>query len=341
MSRSFLRRTAAIMTLTIGLAACATDDEPTTEAPAEVESPADDTTGADDTTDDAESDDQEATDGADAEVAGDAATFPVTVTDSTGDVTIGEQPTAIISLSPTSTEMLFALGAGEQVVAVDDFSNFPPEAPTSDLSGFNPNVEAVLGYEPDLVVIQNDSNDLVAGLTEAGVAVLQFDAANDFQAAFDQMEALGAATGNDAEALVAEIQADLDAAAAGAGVESELTYYHELSADLFSATSATFIGEIYGLFGLENIADAADADATGYPQLSKEYIVEQDPDYVFLACTLFCGETAESFCGREGFGDLTACVEGNVVELDDDVASRWGPRMVDFAESVADALSDG
>lgn len=339
MSRSFLRRTAAILTLTIGLAACAADDETTTDAPVEVESPADDAADTDDAGD--ETADEDATDGADAEVAGDAATFPVTVTDSTGDVTIEEQPTAIISLSPTSTEMLFALGAGEQVVAVDDFSNFPPEAPTTDLSGFNPNVEAVLGYEPDLVIIQNDSNDLVAGLTEAGVTVLQFDAANDFQAAFDQMEALGAATGNDAEAIVAEIQADLDAAAADAGVDAGLTYYHELSADLFSATSATFIGEVYGMFGMENIADAADSDATGYPQLSKEYVVEQDPDYVFLACTIFCGETAESFCAREGFEALTACAEGNVVELDDDAASRWGPRMVGFAETVAGALSDG
>ena len=95
------------------------------------------------------------------------------------------------------------------------------------------------------------------------------------------------------------------------------------------------------MFGMENIADAADSDATGYPQLSKEYVVEQDPDYVFLACTIFCGETAESFCAREGFEALTACAEGNVVELDDDAASRWGPRMVGFAETVAGALSDG
>lgn len=335
MSRSFLRRTAATLTLVIGLAACASDESTTAdEAPAEVESPADDAADGDAETD-------ELADGGDAEVAADEATYPVTVNDSAGEVTIEAQPTAIVSLSPTSTEMLFALGAGDQVVAVDDFSNFPPEAPTTDLSGFNPNVEAVLAYEPDLVVIQNDSNDLVAGLTEAGVPVLQFGAANDTGTAFAQMEALGAATGNDAEQLVADIQADLEAAAAGAGVEAGATYYHELSADLFSATSGTFIGEVYGLFGLENIADAADADATGYPQLSKEYLVEQDPDYVFLACTLFCGETAETFCDREGLADLTACAEGNVVELDDDVASRWGPRMVDFAESVAAALVEG
>ncbi len=326
MSRQTMRRLVApTLLLAFGLTACASDPvDPEVE---ETTEDAGDDTAADD-------------DGTDAEVAADEATFPVTVTDSTGDVTIEAAPEAIVSLSPTATEMLFAVGAGDQVVAVDDFSNFPAEAPTTDLSGFNPNVEAVLGYEPDLVVIQNDANDLVAGLTEAGVPVLVFAAANDVETAFSQMEALGAATGNDAESLVAQIQADLDAAATVA-VDAGTTYYHELSADLFSATSSTFIGDVYGLFGLENIADAADADATGYPQLSKEYLVEQDPDYVFLACTIFCGETAETFCARDGFADLSACVDGNVVELDDDVASRWGPRMVDFAESVAAALGDG
>ncbi len=332
MSRQTMRRLVApTLLLAIGLSACSA--EPTEPTDNEPDVTAEEST--DDVGDDAEDDPA----GTDAEVAGEEATFPVTVTDDAGEVVIAERPTAIVSLSPASTEMLFAIGADDQVVAVDDFSNFPEEAPTTDLSGFNPNLEAILEYSPDLVVISNDSNDLVAGLTEAGVPVLQYGAANDFQTAFSQFEALAAATGNDAGAVVDEIRQELDEASAAADVEAGLTYYHELSADLFSATSATFIGEIYGLFGMENIADAADTDGFGYPQLSKEYVVEQDPDYVFLACTIFCGETAESFCGREGFADLTACVEGNVVELNDDVASRWGPRMVEFADTVADALA--
>ena len=337
MSRSFLRRAAAATLLVVGLTACAdqTPDDTTDEA---AEQPAEDTADdASDVGDDAEDDPA----GTDAEVAGEAATFPVTVTDDVGEVVIEERPEAVVSLSPTHTEMLFAVGAGEQVVAADEFSDFPPEAPTTDLSGFTPNVEAVLGYDPDLVVIQFDPGDLVAGLTEAGVPVLTLGVANDLQTAFSQFEALGAATGNDAEPVIADIQQQLDELSASVDVEVGLTYYHEISADLFSATSATFIGEIYGLYGLENIADGADPEAGGFPQLSREYLVDQDPDYVFLACTELCGVTADSFCAREGLGGLSACADGDVVELDDDVASRWGPRMVDFAEEVADALAGG
>lgn len=337
-ARSFLRRmapsntlVAASLLLALGLTACASDTTPDESDPAAEEQVTDDT--ADEAADDEDT-------GAD-EAAGDAASFPVTVTDDAGEVTIDEQPQRIVSLSPTSTEMLFAIGAGDQVVAVDEFSNFPEEAPSTELSGFNPNLEAILEFDPDLVVISNDSNDVVAGLTEVGVPVLQYGAANDIETAFSQFEALGTATGNDAEQVTANIDKELDDIQASTDVEPGLTYYHELSGDLFSATTSTFIGEIYGLFDMENIADEADADDTGYPQLSKEYVVEQDPDYVFLACTVSCGETAESFCGREGFGDLTACAEGNVVELNDDTASRWGPRMVEFADAVADALQDG
>ena len=325
---STLRRTAATLLAAVALTACASDD-PGLDTPSPTPDVAEETEVTDQPTAD------------DATESADAGSFPVTVTDDAGEVTIEERPEAIVSLSPTSTEMLFAIGAGNQVVAVDDFSNFPEEAPTTDLSGFTPNVEAILGYEPDLVILSGDSNDVVAGLTEAGVPVLQYGSATDLETAFAQFEALGTATGNDAEAVVNDIQQRLDEIAASTDVEAGTTYYHELSSDLFTATSSTFIGEIYGLFDMENIADAADTDGSGYPQLSAEYIVEQDPDYVFLACTVFCGETADSFCSREGFGGLTACAEGNVVELNDDHASRWGPRMVDFAESVAGAVQDG
>jgi len=318
-----LRRLAPTLLLAVGLTACASDS-PVEESP--------DTTAEQPTDDDAADD---------AGASGDSAAFPVTVTDDAGEVTLEARPEAIVSLSPTSTEMLFAIGAGDQVVAVDDFSNFPQEAPTTDLSGFTPNVEAILEFEPDLVVLSGDSNDVVAGLTEAGVPVLQYGAANDLETAFSQFRALGEATGNDAEATVNDIQKQLDDIAATTDVEPGLTYYHELSSDLFSATSSTFIGEIYGLFGMVNIADEADTDGGGYPQLSAEYVVEQDPDYVFLACTVFCGETAESFGEREAFAGLTAVEQGNVVELNDDTASRWGPRMVEFAEAVAAALQAG
>lgn len=334
MSRTqFLRRLAPALTLVAVLAACGTS------ADDQVVSPPDDATeesaedpAEDDTAEDGSGDDEEA--GAD-----EPATFPVTVTHDGGELTISERPEAIVSLSPTGTEILFGIGAGDQVVAVDSFSYFPEEAPVTDLSGFDPNVEAILAYEPDLVIASDDRNDLVAGLEAVDVPVLLYGSANDLETAFAQFEALGTATGNDATGVVEQIEADLAEIQSSVEVEPGLTYYHELSPDLFSATSATFIGEIYGLWDMVNIADEADQDGSGFPQLSAEYVVDSDPAYVFLADVACCEVTAESFGGRDGYGGITAVVEDDVVELPEDIPSRWGPRMVEFAQIVADALA--
>src|SRR4029453_17824795 len=86
---------------------------------------------------------------------------------------------------------------------------------------------------------------------------------------------------------------------------------------------------------MENVADAADKEASGYPQLSAEYVVKADPDLIFLADTKCCGQSAKTVAARDGWGDLTAVRTGGVVALDDDVASRWGPRVVDFLKTVA------
>jgi iron complex transport system substrate-binding protein len=268
--------------------------------------------------------------------------FPVTVEGDNGAVTIQERPDAIISLSPVSTEMLFAVGAGDQVVAVDDQSNYPTEAPMTDLSGFTPNVEAILAHEPDLVFISYDPGDLAASLDAAGVPVLSYGSASTLDDTYRQIEAIGTATGHAGEAslLNEQIANDLEAIVADAPDLPEGTdYYHEVDNTFYSATSMTFIGRIYGLFGLENIADAADEDgsAFGFPQLSSEYIVSEDPDIVFLGNTLY-GESTETVSARPGWSALTAVQEGHVYELDSDIVSRWGPRVVDFAGAVSDAL---
>lgn len=271
-----------------------------------------------------------------------ASEFPVTVEADNGSVTIGQRPEAIVSLSAVATEMLFAIGAGDQVVAVDDQSNYPQEAPTTELSGFTPNLEAILSHEPDLVVITFDPGDLIAGLEAAGVPVLSYTAAFTIDDTYRQIEALGTATGNleEARALNDGIKSGLGeilntSLSTGEGV----TYYHEIDSNLYTATSTTFFGEIYGMFGMINIADEADADgsALGYPQLSSEYVVDADPDIIFLANVLY-GESGETVSVRPGWDVLTAVQTGNIVELDTDVASRWGPRIVEFAQSIADAL---
>jgi iron complex transport system substrate-binding protein len=271
-----------------------------------------------------------------------APAFPVTVEADNGPVTLEEQPDAIISLSATATESLFALGAGEQVIAVDDQSNYPAEAPVSDLSGFQPNVEAIAGYEPDLVVAAYDPGGLVKGLEKLGIPVLLQDAAPDLEAAYDQIQTLGAATGNPggAETVIDSMRVEIEELAGSVPGAAGATVYHELGPDFFTATSETFIGSVYELFGLVNIADAAaDADAGGYPQLSAEYIVSESPDLIVLADTRCCEQTAATLAERPGWAQIDAVANGDIVEADDDIASRWGPRTVDFVALIAEALA--
>jgi len=253
-------------------------------------------------------------------------------------------PERIVSISTVATEMLFAIGADDLVVAVDSMSNYPPEAPTTDLSGYQPNVEAILGFAPDLVVLSYDPGDVVAGLEAAGVTALLQGAAYALADTYHQITALGAITGNvdEAAALVADIQTEMAALAASVQERDEpLSYYHELDDTLYTVTSSTFIGEIYALAGLVNAADAADPDGAswGYPKLSAEHLLDADPDLIFLADTRCCGQTAATVAERPGWGILTAVTNGAVVELDDDVASRWGPRIVDLLRVIVDSVN--
>lgn len=253
-------------------------------------------------------------------------------------------PQRIVSMSPTSTEILFAIGAGRQVVAVDSQSNYPPEAPHTGLSAYEPNVEAITTYKPDLVIISYDTKGLKASLQTLGVTVLEQPAAKSLDDAFAQINDLGTRTGHSGEAakVVSSMKDRITALAAKAPKRATpLTYYHELDNTLYSVTSKSFVGQIYSLAGLQNIADPADASGQtgGYPQLSAEFIVKANPDLIFLADTKCCGQTAETLAARPGFASLKAVTTGRVVLLDDDIASRWGPRIVDLLDTIVKAVS--
>jgi iron complex transport system substrate-binding protein len=268
-----------------------------------------------------------------------SASYPVTV----GDLTLESQPMRIVSLSPTATEMLYAIGAGTQVVAVDDYSNYPAEAAAlgTKLSGFEPNVEAIAGFSPDLVVIAYDPSSLVEQLNALSIPVFIASAAVSIDNVYEQIEQLGVLTGHTAESLQlsAQLQSDIEAAVAGVTLPAEpLSYYHELDNTLFSVTSNTFIGQVYALFGLRNIADNVEA-GNDYPQLSAEVIVSADPDLIFLADTKCCNETAETVASRDGWGGLKAVTNNQIIELDDDIPSRWGPRVIEFVIAIRDAIA--
>jgi iron complex transport system substrate-binding protein len=238
--------------------------------------------------------------------------------------------------------MLFAIGAGKQVVAVDDQSNYPANAPHSKLSGYEPNVEAIAGYDPDLVVASGDPGNLVDGLGKLDIDVLIQEAPTNLAGAYAEIEELGDVTGHEKEAaaVVTRMRTQIAQLVDQASGRTGLKVFHELGPDYYSATSKTFIGSIYRELGAENIADGAGKKAPDYPQLSAEYILKSDPDLIVLSDTKCCGQTFEKVAARPGWKKIDAVEDEHVVEVDDDVASRWGPRIVEFVRIVAEAMAE-
>jgi iron complex transport system substrate-binding protein len=266
----------------------------------------------------------------------------VTVEAANGEVTIDSKPEAIVSLSPTATEMLFAIGAGDQTVAADQFSNYPSEAPTTDISALEPNIEAIAGYEPDLVVYADDPGDLASSLEELDIPAISVPAATTLEDTYEELGQLGAATGHpdNAADLVEQMRDEVDEIVAGLPTTGQgAAFYHELDTTYYSVTSDTFIGQLYGMLGLRNIADEAPDDAGGYPQLSSEFIIDANPDLIFLADVKCCDQSAETVAQRPGWAQIDAVANDGVIELDDDIASRWGPRVVDLLRTIADAVA--
>jgi iron complex transport system substrate-binding protein len=251
-------------------------------------------------------------------------------------------PQRIVSLDASSTEILFAIGAGRQVVAVDKDSDYPAGVPRSSLDATKPNIEAIAAYHPDLVVTAYDANGLVAGLRKIGVRALLEPAPTTVDGAYAVWTGIGRATGHAdaAQRLVTSTKQSIAATVAATPRPARpLRYYYELDQTYYTATSHTFIGALLGRFGMTNIADPADSKAAGgYPQLSSEQVLATDPDLVFLADSTCCGQNPATVAARPGWRSLTAVRDGGVVALNDDIASRWGPRIVALMRTVATAV---
>lgn len=273
-----------------------------------------------------------------------ATKYPLTISSGGYSTTIAKKPTRIISLSPSATESLFEIGAGKQVLAVDSLSNFPKSAPITQLSAFEPNVEAIAALKPDLVVLSVDAmKSLVVkeALEKLKIPVLMEKAPENLAQAYKEIEVLGEVTDRTSEAkkLTFKMAALIKSIINRTKKTVKITFFHELDNTLYSVTSDTFIGKVYKDFGLVNIADkAAGADSYGYPQLSVEYLLKADPDVIFLADAEY-GESAATVKARAGWSGITAVTKKNVFALPNDIPSRWGPRLVDFYRYVAACLT--
>lgn len=301
------RRLAALLLALLALTACATRPQPT-ETPEPIQDP--------------------------------ASAFPAKIElPGQEPVTIPQQPKNIVSLSPTATETLYAVGAGDQVTAVDERSNYPERAPRTDLSGLNTDAATVASHDPDLVIAQDNSAELAKGLRALDIPVLLTPSAETLDAAYGQIETIGQATGHtkQAEDLTRRMREEIDKIVRDTPKPPRpLSYYHEISPDQYTATSRSFVGSVYSLFGLTNIADDAEGK---FPQLSREHIINANPDMVFLADSKCCGVSPESVADRPGWDVLTAVRQNQVVTIDEDVASRWGPRVVDMVRAISDSVA--
>jgi iron complex transport system substrate-binding protein len=242
--------------------------------------------------------------------------------------------------------MLYAIGAGAQVKAVDSLSDYPRQAPRTKLSAYQPNVEAIAAYKPDLVVESGDTGGLTKHLAALSIPVLELPAPSKLGGMYSEFDQLGRATGHLAQAQheVTSLRTQLRQIAAAAPHHSApLTYYYELDQTYYSVTSSTFVGQLLNLLGMKSIADSASraASSGGYPQLSAEYIVKANPDYIILADTLCCHQSAATVGKRPGWGGLTAVKDRHIISLSDDIASRWGPRVTDLLRAVETGIAKG
>lgn len=278
-----------------------------------------------------------------------SAGFPVTVKTAGGTTHLTSRPDAIVSLSPTATEVLYAIGAGSQVKAVDDQSDYPKQAPMTKLSGYTPNVEAIAAYKPDLVIISDNMDGITAKLTALSIPVLDLPAAASLADVYAEFTELGAATGHVAQAKTADnmLKAGIRQIVAAEPAHAKpLTYFYEISTNpYYSVTSSTFIGSLLSLLGMKSIADAATgaAAAGGYPKLSAEYILKANPDYIILADTGRAGggQDAATVRARAGWSVLSAVRDKHIILLNPDIASRWGPRIIDLLRDVAAGIKPG
>jgi len=251
----------------------------------------------------------------------------------------------VLSLSPTATEMVYAIGAGDQVVAVDSLSNFPAEAAAkvTKISAFEPNAEEVLGYDPDIVLISNDMNSITAQLqsVKPEIEVWTGAAPSAIGDVYMQIDALGALLCRETEAaaVIDTMETEINAALSGAVAPEGASYFYELDDTLYSVTSATFVGSLLASTGITNIADGVE-EGNNYPQMNAESIISANPSVIFLADVKCCGQNEAEVAKRPGWSAIDAVKNGRVVEIDDDVASRWGPRIVELVQIMASAVRD-
>ena len=265
--------------------------------------------------------------------------FPISVADDAGhQITLQEPPSAIVSLSAGHTEILYALGAGGQIVAADNFSDCPAKASQlPHLDSFSPNVESIVALKPDLVILFFDPGDLVNSLSAANIPALVLESPSSVSRVYRQIDLLGQATGHPDQtgALIVRMRDGIAAITARLeGVEQGPTVFHEADSTYYTAGPGSFVADLYTLLKARNIAEATGA---AFPQMTSEAIIQADPEVIVLADE-DAGESPDTVSARAGWSSISAVKNQRVHVIDPDIISRPGPRLVEALLTLAKFL---
>lgn len=268
-----------------------------------------------------------------------ASAYPLTIVDDAGvELTFEEAPDAIVALAPSFVEVLFAVGAGDAIVAADENTDYPPEAESiPKISGFSPSVEGIVSFEPDLVLIFFDPGDLQSTLLALDVPVMFLATPSTVDGVYDQIETIGEVSGHSDEAasVVSEMKTDIDAIVARLDdVDKGPSVFHEYDAMLFTAGPGSFPDEVYGLLKAPNIAEPT---GEPFPQMSNEAIIAAGPEVIVLTDADF-GESLETVSARPGWGAIPAVQTERVYGVPAALLSRATPRLVDDIQLLFDLL---
>lgn len=277
----------------------------------------------------------------------DAGEFPLTVTDHGGnEVTFEEEPETIIAMQPSDTEILFELGAGDRLVGVSDFANYPEEVMEIEtVGGQDMNAELILSLEPDLALVsdyhQSNHEDILDQYRDAGIDVFVIQNPESFDGAFEHIEMLGEVTGTEEEAgqIVTDMQADLDELAEMAeeiDEEDRKTVWVEVGPrpDIFTTGQGTFMHEMLETIGAENAA----ADQEGWVSLSEEEIVTLEPDTIITTYGFYVDDPLAEVTEREGWSEVPAVANEDIHDVDSDMVTRSGPRLTEGTRLIAEAV---
>lgn len=271
------------------------------------------------------------------------APFPVQFTRSDGKpLTVAQPPKRIVSLSPGATETLYAIGAEGSLVAVDKNADYPDAAKNfaTKVDAYEPNVEAIAALNPDLVIVASNVGGIVGKLDELKIPVLFSDldtSVKNVDDVFGQIAILGRITGREdmsqplIDNLANRVKVIRDAVQ---GLNSTLTpkVYHELDSTYYTVSTDTFIGDLYKILRVQNIAGNGGGQA--YPQMTQEAIISANPKVIILADEEF-GVSVDSVKARPGWDAIDAVKEGKIFGVDPDIISRPGPRIIDALEQLA------